>query len=110
MKRKEHPIVKGLYATEDGKVWYENGKPIATNYNGTREKFAVKRENRILNFGLRRFIWECITGEVLDKNMVVVGTDKSNAFKDLKIMSKSEQTSQIYKEIWRKKRENGKTK
>jgi len=112
MKKKEHPLHKGLYATEDGKIWYKNGNPISTNFNGTREKFAVKRDNKTLNFGLRRFIWECMSGEPLDKKWVVLGKNKSNAYKDLYIMSKSEQTSNIYKEIWRKKREqkNGTTK
>lgn len=105
----QHPKFKFLFATDDGKVYYENGKQVATNKNGTREKFVVKDKNgKCLNFGLRRFLWECKTGEVLDKKYVVIGKGDSNKFKDLQCITKSEHASKVYKKIWEdyRKRKN----
>lgn len=104
--KKQHPKYKFLFGTEEGKIYYENGKEIPTNKLGTRERFTVKKNNKCINFGVRRFLWECMTGKELDRKWVVIGEGDSNQYKDLKCITKSEHASKIYTEIWEKRRNN----
>lgn len=101
--KKKHPTYD-LYADENGIVYYENGNKIPTYKQSTRETFVVRKDGKCLNFGLRRFIWECMTGQVLDKSWVIVGKEDSNHINDLSKVSKSEHASNIYKEIWKRKK------
>ena len=101
--KKKHPKY-GLYADEEGKCYYENGNLIPTQKKSTRETFVVKKDGKCLNFGVRRFVWECQNDEILDKKWVIVGKGDSNRINDLSKVSKSELSSKIYTDIWEKRR------
>lgn len=103
--KKKHPTFTRLSASEDGTIFYENGNKVPTNKKGTREQFVVKKDGKCYNFGVRRFVWECINNKVLDKKYVVVGKNDSNHIKDLEVMTKSEHSSKVYTDIWKRKKE-----
>ena len=102
--KKSHPVYTNLWADSQGNAYYDNGSKIPTFKLSTRETFCVKNEGKSLNFGLRRFIWECMTGKVVDRKYIVRGKGDSNKFEDLELITKSQQASEVYTNIWRKKR------
>ena len=107
--KKPHPKYPFLYSTLEGEIYHEN-RNVPTQKAGTRETFVVRNGKKFINFGVRRFIWECQTGKELEEGFVITSNTNSNHFNNLIKMSKSEHASKVYTEIWRKNRENGKTK